>query len=349
VAQNTGFKTLLLQYDKLLVLLAAAALLVSLWYLTRAGIESKGDVAAYKVKLERPRQTAVISSAPAIDMPKSYKLDVPQAASAGLFAAERRVACIATGCKAPIPWGATNCVFCGIDQPTAVALRPDFDSDGDGIPDRREKAMGLNPNEAADAVLDADSDGFSNIEEFRAETDSRDPASHPDVAVRLRVKDVQGRQLPFMLMGINTMPDGKSQLTFSIKEPTGGTRTVWVKEGDAIAKTGFTAGKLTRKIETRPDPKLAGKNREYDVSTVEVVREPDGRRITLQINREGGISDLEAILVLSMDNWEQTVRSEGTFSLRNEKYRVLEIDKEAQNVVIMKESTGQKLSVPRVE
>jgi hypothetical protein len=41
-----------------------------------------------------------------------------------------------------------------------------LDSDGDGIPDQWEYTYGLNPTNAADALLDSDGDGLSNIEEY---------------------------------------------------------------------------------------------------------------------------------------------------------------------------------------
>ncbi len=44
--------------------------------------------------------------------------------------------------------------------------RPPQDSDNDGIPDAWEIAHGLNPNDAADANLDRDGDGYTNIEEY---------------------------------------------------------------------------------------------------------------------------------------------------------------------------------------
>ena len=39
------------------------------------------------------------------------------------------------------------------------------------MPDKWEKKHGLNPNDASDAKLDTDNDGYSNIEEYLNGTD----------------------------------------------------------------------------------------------------------------------------------------------------------------------------------
>ncbi|MBS0657489.1 MAG: lamin tail domain-containing protein [Verrucomicrobia bacterium] len=59
------------------------------------------------------------------------------------------------------------------------------DSDGDGMPDAWESANGLNPA-VNDASGDLDGDGVSNLAEYRAGTDPRDPAS------RLRITSLSG-------------------------------------------------------------------------------------------------------------------------------------------------------------
>jgi hypothetical protein len=54
------------------------------------------------------------------------------------------------------------------------------DSDGDGLPDDVELSLGLNPNNPADAVADADRDGLTTAAEFAAGTNINDADSDDD-------------------------------------------------------------------------------------------------------------------------------------------------------------------------
>ena len=59
------------------------------------------------------------------------------------------------------------------------AINKDLDTDSDGIPDYWENLFNLNIKDPRDADEDADTDTFSNWEEYKAETDPRDPNSFP--------------------------------------------------------------------------------------------------------------------------------------------------------------------------
>jgi hypothetical protein len=51
------------------------------------------------------------------------------------------------------------------------------DSDQDGMPDQYESTYGFNAQNASDASIDSDGDGMTNLQEFRAGTNPRDPTS----------------------------------------------------------------------------------------------------------------------------------------------------------------------------
>ena len=61
--------------------------------------------------------------------------------------------------------------------PTPGQGPPSGDRDGDGMPDDWEVARQLNPDDPRDAALDADHDGFGNLQEYLAGTDPRNPMS----------------------------------------------------------------------------------------------------------------------------------------------------------------------------
>ncbi|MDD5223772.1 MAG: MopE-related protein [bacterium] len=66
------------------------------------------------------------------------------------------------------------------NSPEASAQPGNLDTDGDEMPDSWENAHGLNPNDPADAALDADSDGLNNLEEYQHSTDPQDADSDDD-------------------------------------------------------------------------------------------------------------------------------------------------------------------------
>jgi len=120
-----------------------------------------------------------------------YGNQTPWPASAnGSGTSLQRIAVTGSGNK-PGNW------FAGM--PTAGLLTMG-DRDNDGMPDQWEVDNELNPDNPADALLDADNDGCTNLHEYLAGTDPNDPASALKLtvntqgsAVRLQFPVVAGR------------------------------------------------------------------------------------------------------------------------------------------------------------
>lgn len=108
-----------------------------------------------------------------------------------------------------------NCPECGNELKTPVntgrrRIRTisEDDSDGDGISDEDEKRYGLNQDDPADALFDADGNGFSNAYEVENNFDPRLPNNCPPLWYRLRVRGVDRVELPIRLTSVDT--GGKS-------------------------------------------------------------------------------------------------------------------------------------------
>ena len=343
-------------YDKLIVVIVLIGLAVSLFYLTSAaGPAREREEENYKRQLQSLKPTS--AGLEAISMAAyeaatrqtrdPLQLGLPDVQQAGFLVPERRVICVVKDCQKLIPYSAESCPFCGGEQPIPGKVNPELDSDGDGIPDMIEIQLGLDPNDPSDAKGDLDGDGFTNLEEYLAGTDPKDPKSHPALVLLLRVKELRGKRMPLLFSAVNKMPDGM-QLVFNQIEPT--RRTYWVREGDKIGDTGFVVGTLTTKEAERENPNMPGIKQKVDVSTVVVKRLSDNKEVTLTINDMSvKVTDVEAIVVLPLDNTEYTVMEGGALKLREETYRVLSVDSVKTTVTIENEATGQQKVIPKLD
>jgi hypothetical protein len=343
------------QYDKLIAVAVLIFLLISLFYLTNAGAARKKEESKYIRQLDslKPKSEVVQAmdlsdyEAAARLARTPIQLEAPKPQQAGFLAPETRVTCVSATCLKPIPYAAEKCPFCDAAQPIAPEFNTELDSDKDGISDKVEIQLGLNPQDPADAKGDLDGDGFSNLDELRAKTDPKDPKSHPALVNLLRVKELRGKRLPIIFSGVNKMPDGKMQLVFN---QTGANRkTFWVREGDAIGDTGFVAGKLDVKSEERVNPNMPGIKTRVDVSTVVVKRQSDNKEVTLKINEGSKNTDVEAVIVLPLDNTEYTALEGGKFKMRDETYRVVSVDNGTTSVTIENEASGQQKVVRKLD
>ena len=91
-----------------------------------------------------------------------------------------------------------------VGKPRRIRMITGDDSDGDGISDVDEQRYGLNSGDPADALFDADGNGFSNLFEVENNFDPRMPNSCPPLWYRLRFRGVDRVELPIRLTSIDT-------------------------------------------------------------------------------------------------------------------------------------------------
>jgi hypothetical protein len=121
------------------------------------------------------------------------------------------------------------------------------DADADGLPDVWETAHRLNMNDLADAMLDLDNDGLSNLEEFRAGTN---PTNAGGVLALRAFRTNEMLMLEF---------EAESNRTYTVQRANALDSGAWARLIDFAART-------NRRIETFVEP-AATTNRYYRLIT----------------------------------------------------------------------------------
>ena len=227
-------------------------------------------------------------------------------------------------------------------------MRGGVDSDNDGMPDVWEIKYGFKQLDPADGNQDADGDLFTNVEEYEAKTNPKDPESHPDYLDSLSiVGDLRTDKLPFWFKSYTPTRDNfRLQFVVADKqyrqfaEATNGQEVVytlakWSKKGDKV-KSGWRVVKFEKK-EERVTRRGAGQSVVVDASSVDLERVSDKRVITVKI----GVNpvSVEEQMDLQWDRGEGkklTVAKGSEFALGNRKYKVKSLRKGRVTVVDLK-------------
>lgn len=266
------------------------------------------------------------------------------------LASEKRALCrpgdsAAKGCGRPIPVGAENCPFCSVAQ--KIQKKATADTDEDGLPNDWESKFGLNPNDPSDADKDSDGDGFTNAEEFAAKTLPNDKSSHPDYLDYLAVQGgLKQIFLPFWFKSAMPIPGGFRYSFHNLRSRSAYDKTYSPKNGEEIGKTGWVAGEYKKlsKEELISGSKTKAK-RVIDISTVEISRKKDGRKLTIRVNDRRVAVATEATLA-----WDRfggktfTVKEGDEIDLNGDKYRVVSLAAKGKNgcTVKLEDLSGKK-------
>lgn len=267
---------------------------------------------------------------------KPAQIPSVDAKKASFLASERRVLCRQgdpdskkKACGRPIPSECPECPFCGAKQ---VVVKVEVDTDHDGMPNDWEKKYGLNPNDPSDAAKDADADGFTNLEEYTAGTDPKDKMSHPDYLDYVSVAGgLKQTTLPFYFNNATPIPGGH-RFTFQRLGMKGFDAKVSAKMNEEIVssdrkswKSGWKITKYEQKTEQR---QIAGSKlkRPVDVSTVDIERITDGKKMTIRVGERNVSIESQAELQYTRGEGKKVVVAAGTeFDLNGMKYRVVKL------------------------
>ena len=129
--------------------------------------------------------------------------------------------CRALACKHIIKKGSPRCQMCNTSTKiNPVVSKKDSDRDEDGIPNDDEIKVGLNPDDANDALRDMDKDGFSNLDEYRYNTAINDKSVHPAVINRCSLLKPRKDYYPmiFTEIVVNNEEDPKSKWDIYLTE-----------------------------------------------------------------------------------------------------------------------------------
>lgn len=253
-----------------------------------------------------------------------------------MFVPETRFNC--RECRLPVRLGATECPFCKTSVAPKVAKNPD--PDGDGMPTEWEEEYGLDPFDDSDAPKDNDNDGYTNLDEFKEETDPANPESHPAAIERLTLKSITGKK--FGLRFNSRIKTGKGlKFGLNYRLPSGETKTDFVTVGEQVAR--FTVKAYTPKEVKvlKPFP------RTEDRSELTLVTE-DGEAIVLVKGQAKLHVELTAHLQLTLPDGagaEYAVKKDDVFKLDEAAYQVIAIDAEERRVILQDERSQNKIVV----
>ena len=334
----------------LLALAASAAMFVS-----RLGLSPEDGALRCEMRLKaaKPAHEGV----PAADMtifqsvfrvakapPTMVEID---AKKGSFLASETRIVCKAEkdaakdgkpvkGCGRPIPMDAKVCPYCGVPQDTGVT------KEEEGVRRMREWSARYGVDLVLHPDADTDKDGFTDMEEYEyalkqgVSCDPKDPTSHPDYLESLFVDgEMKQTLLPFYLQTVSPVPNGwRFNFRDTTKKNAYGQAMVYsVLKDEEIGKTGFTAVKYEKLQEERVVPGSKGKlKKKVDVSTVELVRKGDGKKIMAKVNERRVPVDKQVTLVFRRGGEKRfTVKQGDEIELFSRKYKVIALGDDPKN------------------
>jgi len=334
------------QYDKVIAFTVLLLLVSSLVYLgVKVGnIRQMQEEFDGWLKTRTPRNphaaqiepTVYNSAVASIKSPFVLEQSSSTNGAGSMFVPQTRFSC--RDCRMPVPINAEKCPHCNIVVVPPEADNPD--ADGDGMPTVWEEKYGLDPFDPTDAAKDNDSDGYSNLTEYReGKFDPTDPNSHPAAVEKLKLISITGEKFGLQFKSrIKTRSGYKFALNYRL--PSGEQKTDFVSIGDTVA--GVKIVKYEEKlIEVR-------KNFPKEDRSELTVEKKDGEKIILVIGKRTLHINFTAHLELTLPDGEIIkidASKNDEFEVEGAIYKVIDIDGDKGPVIIRGKSNQKKIVI----
>ena len=327
-------------YDKVIVVAVLVGLFGTFAMSALSTGENRRDSARFQKQLDdlKPAhpEAQALDEAPLAGIRKLFEepFAMADATNRPFLVAEERVWCVE--CRQPIPYAAEQCASCKTRQPADEGGADDgWDSDGDGIPDAWENQFKLDQY-VADSDKDADSDGFSNLEEYKAGTNPNDPDDHPSRIGWLRIEDIKAQPFPFVLKS-------RMGLRYQINANRAGGQTFTIAKGEELAKSGWVLSETkTRKgvLKRKGMP-----DREVDLNVVVLTKEGLDPVELVEGEPPPTTDFVVGFVCIRGKETRCQARKGETFEFDGENYTVSVIDGARKTVTVSRESDKKEFNI----
>ena len=254
----------------------------------------------------------------------------------------------------------SKCPFCQkvLRAPLSSERNANIDTDGDGIPDKDETTLGLNPEDRTDGSSDADADGFTNYEEYIAKTKLNDPKSRPAYHEKFDIIEISKAKLPFTLKNV-TFTDRKDvksanvQFEIIVRRTTRGYRS---KNEMLKLENSFQtlAGYFTI-VEIIPGFRKRSNGIEENISSVKVKKVATNEIISLEIGKPAYELKEKVILRTGLTGFGRAERElymnskleVGSLKTNTDAYEVVGIDQAKGSITLKYEKDGKSYTIEK--